>query len=781
MKDVAILTKFYKNYNYGGMLQGYALHRAITKLGYSVDIISYDVTKNANSVYPSIIVQAKQYGIKAAVTKVGEKAIGKGKYFIRNILSDRIIKFDQFMEDTGANTEIYSDNSMNLLKKHYKTFVSGSDQIWNPNAVRNLYLQTFNAAPDRKISYAASIGRDSFSDFEAAAIIPSIKRFGSIGVREKTAKELLRRYIDKPITVTLDPTMLLSANDWEEISAPRMIEKRYAIVYFFSNSLAVRKASEGFCKKHNLQLVTIPYAKQEYNLTDKKGPGDQYDCVGPNEFVSMIKNADFVLTDSFHGAVFSLIHQVPFAVFERNKSGHVSMNSRLYDLLDIFEENGRLIDVSRIGELDKLFEIDREKIRKILAEWQEKSIFFLKNSIDKGIRAYEHEATMVTVSGFEAECCGCGACVEVCPEECISLKTNENGFHVPMINDEACIQCGKCRRICPIASKGIGNKPVAVYGAYTKKPEKKSASGGLGYSLSRKVIENGGIVYGAAYDKYMQVAIIRVEKNEELWRLQGSKYVQADMTGVISRVIEDLQSGRQVLFTGTPCEVAGVKAMAREKKLEDKLYTTEIICHGTPSPELFKDYLKWAEEKYGKTITSYAFRVKEKDTDKDFMSLLGFSDGSECMVSGFKDPYYKLFLSSRWFRESCYECPFSSKERVADVTIGDYWNSEKLPRNFGRGRRVSVVLVNSDQGKELLDSIREDIILTESNWNVAAAGNVNIYRPTKKNSGYMGYGTVGKSIIVTEEKSGIDLRKYVFNQLPFGFRRVIKRVSVKRG
>ena len=776
MKDVAILTKFYKNYNYGGMLQGYALQRVISQLGFTADLVSYDVTKNANSVYPSILIQAKQYGTKAALSKVGEKAIGKGKVFIKEVLSDRENKFTQFMTDTGANTEVYTDDSMYLLKTRYKTFVSGSDQVWNPNAVRNLYLQTFSASRNRKISYAASVGRDKLSEFEADAMIPSLRQFGSISVREKTAKKLLEQYIDEPIDTVIDPTMLLTADEWAEVATSRTVNDKYAVVYFFSNSLKVRKESEDFCIKHGMQLVMIPYAKQEYNLTDQKGPGMKYGEVGPREFVSLIRNADFVLTDSFHGAVFSLIHQVPFAVFERNKAGHVSMNSRLYDLLEMFGESKRLIDADRIGQLDSLLDIDKEKIQKILEQKKNESLAFLNNAIRKGIAEYDHEASLQTVTGEESSCSGCGACAALCPKSCISMKPNNNGFIVPVIDTQVCISCGKCRKVCPMLGNTVHYEPQKVYAAYAKQEQQNSTSGAMSYLIAREFIDTGGVVYGAAYDQKLRVRIIRVDSTDQLVHIQGSKYVQANIGDALFQLIEDLGVGRKVLFTGTPCEIAGVKAVSTDKKLEENLYTAEIICHGTPSPKMFADYLSWAERHYGRRITAYSFRAKNKDTDKDFMIHLGFSDGSECMVSGFKDPYYKLFFSSRWFRESCYECPFAAEKRIADITLGDFWNAEKLPDGFGTDRRISVVQVNNEKGEKLMESVQENSEWIESSRAVAKAGNTNLYRATRKYSGYQGYARFGEEIIIREAVSRIDVKKYIFNQLPNSVKRKLKRM-----
>ena len=777
MKDVAILTKYYKNYNYGGMLQGYALYSIIKSLGYSVDIISYDVGKNANSVYPSIIQQTKQYGVGAAIPKVAEKIIAKGKYFIKDILEERVKLFDEFEENIEADTNLYDDDSINKLKREYKVFVSGSDQIWNPNAVRNLYLQTFVSESYRKISYAASIGRDDFSDYEASVMIPAISGFGTISVREKTAKKLLEKYLSQPVSTVLDPTFLLSIEDWNKVSTERLVNGKYALVYFFSDSLEVRKRAQKFCKDRGLELIFIPYAKQVYNLFDSKGPGKRVNEVGPREFISFIKNAEFVFTDSFHGAVFSLIHQVPFAVFERNKSGHVSMNSRLYDLLDLFQERDRLVSVDDFERVAKLASINADRIKKILSMNRTTSLQFLNDSINCGIQQYDENRSIKTVSGREDECSGCGECVVFCPKNSISLERNANGFRVPVINTESCIQCGLCKNICPVLSLNDKHTPIEAYGAYSKKEMTKSASGGLAYSIARETIESGGVVYGAAYDKELQVKIIRVDSVEGLSRIQGTKYVQADMTGIISKVLIELENHRSVLFTGTPCEVAGVVDAAQRKKLQDNLLAVEIICHGTPSQKMFDDYLKWAKGYYESDISTYTFRAKKCDRDRDFMIEIGLVNGRKLMVSGFKDPYYKAFMSSRWFREICYSCPFAERQRIADLTIGDFWNAEKLSEDFGRDRRISVVLANTEKGLNCLHSIQDTVNLEKTSWETAAQGNANLYRPTRKFAGYKGYGNTKQTFFDDECRSGINMKKYILNQLPTSVRRTVKKIG----
>ena len=234
-KDVAILTKYYKNYNYGGMLQGYALHKTISNMGYSCDIISYDVGCNKNPVYGSLLEQCKQYGLLSAIEKVSEKAVGKCSFFIKGTLNGRRKLFDEFEAEAGTDTRYYDDSCLNELPDEYKVFVSGSDQIWNPNAVRLLYLQNFVSEHERKISYAASIGRDSFSDIEADKLIPFIKDFGHISVREETAKKVLEHYISDPITVVLDPTMLIPRDTWADVASEQIVKEKYALYYSFSD------------------------------------------------------------------------------------------------------------------------------------------------------------------------------------------------------------------------------------------------------------------------------------------------------------------------------------------------------------------------------------------------------------------------------------------------------------------------------------------------------------------------------------------------------------------
>lgn len=378
MKDIAILTKYYKNYNYGGVLQGYALKKILEEKGYTIDIISYDVNKNPNPIYKSIYEQSKQYGIKSATNKIIEKSVGKFKFLIKDILNDRIIKFEDFMQ---YDTKEYNDSNIEVLNNEYNVFISGSDQIWNPNAVRKLYLQNFVKKGKKKISYAASIGRNNLSKTESNILIPYLKKFDYLSVREKTAKELLKKFIDSKIEVVLDPTLLLEKEQWNEISSEPVHNKPYALFYFFSNSKKIRKKIINFCKLKNLDLVMIPYANQQFNFNDSKGPGIRINNIGPKEFISAIKNAEYIFTDSFHGTAFSIIYEKQFFVFERNKKEHVSMNSRLYDLLDSFDLKDRLVSLKDIKNISNINVINYKVVNDKKQKLKRKSIDFLDKSL----------------------------------------------------------------------------------------------------------------------------------------------------------------------------------------------------------------------------------------------------------------------------------------------------------------------------------------------------------------------------------------------------------------
>lgn len=381
------------------------------------------------------------------------------------------------------------------------------------------------------------------------------------------------------------------------------------------------------------------------------------------------------------------------------------------------------------------------------------------------------------IKATEINCSGCRACEIVCPIHCISLVQNKNGFLIPHVDVESCINCGLCEKTCPIYS-GIDKFQVKkVFAAYSVRKEIiNSTSGGIFYILSDNVIDKGGIVFGAAYDSSFNLQIREAQNREDLVRLQGSKYFQADTADTYKTVSQLLVKGKKVLYSGTPCQIAGLRISLGEIDVKN-LLTIEIICHGVPSPIMFKDYLKWLESKKNKQISAYQFRTK-KLSKRDFQCLVRYIDGNEERISGFRDPFYKKFMACDSCREICYKCPFAQKNRVADITLGDFWNIEDLDICFGKKSRVSVVLLNTKTGERAWNEITDFVIARETDWNLAVKGNGNLQSATLKPYNYFAYGNIENKeeffeAVFNEKRNK---KKEIFNGLPVILRRVLKKV-----
>lgn len=383
MKRIAICTLFYKNYNYGGILQAYALQYLLRKNSFEAEVIAYDNNTNKNPIYPTLLSYCSQYSLKEIITKILEKVYKKTNKKLQNRLSKRYALYNEFVNKNIVYTPLYSDETLVELGEKYDVYISGSDQIWNPNAIRKLYLLEFPIKKESlRISYAASISRKSLDPHEIDVMLPSIAQFDHISVRERTAKILLSESgIKKTINVVCDPTILLSARDWDNIAAPRIIQKPYVIVYAFSEIRQQQQLLEYYRNK-GIECYYIPYVKNSPNSFDHKSLLKPLFDVGPAEFISLIKYAENVITDSFHGTVFSIIYQKQFIVFERDKEkNRTSKNSRIYDLLEDLKLEGRLVNNDFISIWSET--IDYTQVYSKLKQKRDMSFQWLINAINE--------------------------------------------------------------------------------------------------------------------------------------------------------------------------------------------------------------------------------------------------------------------------------------------------------------------------------------------------------------------------------------------------------------
>lgn len=313
-------------------------------------------------------------------------------------------------------------------------------------------------------------------------------------------------------------------------------------------------------------------------------------------------------------------------------------------------------------------------------------------------------------------CCGCTACEEVCPHDAIEMRTDCLGFFYPVVDDKRCINCGLCENVCQfnenynLSSNDI-LKSVYAMRSINSDDLLKSQSGAAFYSIANSLIAEGYSVCGAGFDKDFTARHKIVNNVTDLQELRGSKYVQSNLQGIFTQVKNLLKDNCKVLFTGTPCQVAGLLSVL-SKTQKQNLLSIDIVCHSVSSPRAWQMYVKWVEKKYDKKIMRVNYRDKRFGW-KSCRETLFFNDGSEITRDSFR--HFMMSASHFATRTSCANCPFTNLKRPGDITIGDFWGWEKFHDEFNDNQGVSLVLVNSSKGEKVINGILSKVLSVESN------------------------------------------------------------------
>ncbi len=338
---------------------------------------------------------------------------------------------------------------------------------------------------------------------------------------------------------------------------------------------------------------------------------------------------------------------------------------------------------------------------------------------------------MENISKIGDRCVGCKSCEQTCPRQCISMEDNEEGFWYPVVNEHNCVECKLCLKKCPLENlKFHRNKPKEVW-AWRNKNDvdiMRSASGGAADSAARTVLQMGGVVYGASYDEYLVVNHIEITDEAERDKLQSSKYVQSDLRDCYSKVKHRLEEGKTVLFTGTPCQIAGLYAFLGGEP--ENLYTLDLICHGVPSPKFFKKYLEYQSKIMAGKVIYFNFRSKDK-RGWGTQYLLKTKTKTKTKTLSL-DPYGKRFMDGDCYRESCYQCAYANTSRVADLTVGDFWGIAKSHPKFNSPKGVSSVFVNTEKGQKLFEMMRPLADIEEASLEEAMVKQGNLVHPSSR-------------------------------------------------
>lgn len=347
---------------------------------------------------------------------------------------------------------------------------------------------------------------------------------------------------------------------------------------------------------------------------------------------------------------------------------------------------------------------------------------------------------MIKLYEKKEDCCGCGACFNICNKNAIEMKEDIYGYIYPYIKKELCIECGACKKVCAYQNSHEYNLPKQVLAATSNNNIIKlnSSSGGIFSILALNVLGENGIVFGSYLDQNMIPKHIAINNESDLGKIQGSKYVQSNIGNTYSEAKEYLVQGKKVLFSGTPCQIDGLKYFL--KKEYENLITIDIICHGVPSSKLFKDYILYMEKNIKGKILDFRFRDKTKGWGLTGKITYRNSKGIKSkMVYCKESSYYNLFLNGDIYRESCYKCKYACKERVGDITLGDYWgiesehpeiNSKNI--KFNKDKGVSSVIVNTSKGLTIIKESKSYMESLVSNFDKVAKHNNQLVNSSKK-------------------------------------------------
>ena len=699
-EKVGILT-FHSALNYGAVLQAYALKKMCDELGYETHIIDYAYKGIDEAVAPVrrfLASKNKKRRLLKLVREISSYAGDKKKE--REFLEFR----HRYLAESVTCSSVREIETLD-----YDIYISGSDQIWNYQITGAEFDPVFFLnlhSPAKKVIYAASSQDTPFPlDMELKFKDLLIGIDAAVGIREEKLRDYVSDLTGLEYPVVLDPTLLAGKKIMDKIPERNEIpDYPYILLYQIDSNpasdISVKTLEQRFgCRVYTMTVPRIG------SVHGRRGDA------GPETFLSLLKGANFLVTNSFHGVALSLIFEKQFFVYEN--SGVMSRIDSLLNKVSLLARK-----VKMVADIDPEDHIDFSAVAPVLKELQEESLLFLKRGLngEKTVRKKERDPVKAVAmrERKKEECCGCSACADACPVQAVRMENDQEGFLYPIIDEECCIHCGKCDKICGFHIVEQRKSPFELPHAFGVKHKElvirqNSRSGAAFVGFSDVVLAHGGTIYGAAMQDDFSVCHIRAENDKQRDRMRKAKYVQSSTVGIYPSVAADLKAGREVLFSGTPCQVAGLQAYLSDKKIQtDKLVCCDMICHGVPSPKIWKQYLEYIKKQYHGEILAASFRDKDFGWDSHCESFNVRGKSKKIVAREYTDLFYEHIM----FRPSCQNCQFANVNRPGDLTMGDFWGIEKQGHfDFDDNRGVSLVLVNTPRGEEIFNQAK-----TEFDW-----------------------------------------------------------------
>lgn len=652
---IGILT-FHFAFNQGAVLQCYALQKFLERQGHEVLVIDYRPRYHTimHAAWRNPFVYSKVFWGKNKHRSLWVRLGLTARSFLR------CMYWDVFQVDrrSQASFQAFVRNHLHLTTE-YQTlrqlqdnppemdvYISGSDQVWNPELLGGYfdpaYFLDFGKEETRRVTYAISMGKRQTPEV-LAQLKDLCRSLDAISLREYSKADI--EAVSRDVHVCIDPTFLLAAEDYSDVESAASGDEPYVFVYGFETNGALQKAVDLAVTKYHCRVVngSPKWLKIQGEVENVSG-------YGPDRFLSFVKNAKCIITNSFHGTAFSIIYRKDFITVP-----HTTRRKRMEDLLFKLGLCSRLF-----GHESFSFEVPLDYVNAYIVLGR--------------LKAHSMEYLKMSISGCRGET------IPHHPEDEIEEEGKSNGH-------------------CDLR---------AYYGFYLNNGLlRQSASGGVATALSERILAEKGVVVGVAFSAdYKSAEFQCIENTEKLDRLKGSKYIPPKTIingkSIYEIVGEKLGEGRKVLFVGSGCHVAALSSWLSKKNIdESKLYTVDLICHGPTMQEVYDDFLRNLEIKYKSKLVSLNMRYKKSGWTPPYVKAI-FANGKQFLRRLYETEFgFALRVCTR---EACYQCRFKGNGHVADVTIGDFWGVKPGMKEYNKNG-VSAMLSRTKKGEELIDGL----------------------------------------------------------------------------
>lgn len=692
---VALLS-FHNAYNYGAALQAYGLQKAVEKLGAECEYIDYvNPFRKAAYHMPSQFAGAichKRYR-QAVRIMAGTPFMAQRKHAFRRF-------YDSYLKTTDKT--YHNSQEAAELNDIYDKFIVGSDQVWNyeHNGTDWAYLLDFVVDDQKKISYSSSFGLSTIPTEYKTFYKKYLTRFERLAVREEIGIKLVKSLTGRDAHLVLDPVFLAGTEIWDSIRKNAPCTTRDNYIFFYTND---KQQIQNFLHTgYPMEGLTSHILSSHVTLSDFVSPTVKVRiAMSPESFLNEIAGAKLVVTASFHCTAFAIMFHKPVCVI---LSGNRGKDERLRNLLRITGLESRILKLDMTAqEINEA--IDYNKVDNALKPYYEKSWEYLRHAVlDLPDVDYENEIKVNEAEErfcVDERCTGCSACRFACPVKAIQMEPDNEGFLRPNVDESLCIHCGCCHSACQVFTEKKNPDFQQRYFAFKniEAIRKNSSSGGMFTALSDQVLRKNGIIVAASMDESFHVHHKIAEDQKSRDQMRKTFYVQSDLGDCFPRIRRALESGRVVLFVGTPCQVQGLKLFLG--KDWENLLTVDLVCHGAPSPMVFEKFINFIQEK-GK-LEQFLFRDKALGWKGYHVSAV--IDGKKVKDKLWLQSFNNLFSHNLINRKSCGDCPFTNYERVGDLTIGDFWGIKDAFPTFYDNLGVSLVICNTKRGTAVIKEI----------------------------------------------------------------------------